>query len=82
MQPTRHSGDPLRAMYFIAALLMGVASVVVVVLMFVSSGALGRPPGENAWVPGTGDTYEAPAAAAAPAVDTLTAEQREEMHHH
>lgn len=51
--PSR-SGDPLAAMYVLAALFMGIAAVVVVAMIFVPSDLFRSEPAEGVWRPGSG----------------------------
>jgi hypothetical protein len=71
-RPAR-GGDPLAAMYFVAAVLMGIAALVIVALMLLPSDFLSSDDGES-WTPGSGEVYGAPRTIEAPAP--------EELHHH
>jgi hypothetical protein len=78
----QRGGDPLRAMYFVAAVLMGLGSVVIVVLMFLPGDVFSRTDPDALFFPGSGPTYDGPA-------QPLSQEERleqirvdEEMHLH
>jgi hypothetical protein len=75
----RSGGDPLRAMYLLATLLMAAACVVVVVLMFVPGDRVAAS-GDDVWTPGSLPSYEAPAPPDESAA--IPAEVREELHLH
>ena len=77
MQASR--GDPLRAMYFVAALLMGVVFLVIVALAFVPPDAFSRPDEEDLFIPGTGEAY---VPQVAPRSDTLSTQEAEDLHLH
>jgi hypothetical protein len=77
MSRARRAADALGAMYFVAAVLLGVGAVVVIALMFVPSGFLSRA--ADRWIPGSTPGYEGPAPA------SVTPEQRqseEDLHIH
>lgn len=69
-RPAGSGGDPLAAMYFIAALLMGIGAIVVVVLMLVPSDFFSSDDGER-WTPGSGEVYGAPRTIPAPVPEDL-----------
>ncbi len=69
-RPAGSGGDPLAAMYFIAAVLMGVGALVVVVLMLVPSDFLSSD-NEEAWIPGSGEAYDGPRTIQAPVSEDL-----------
>ncbi len=73
-RPAGSGGDPLAAMYFIAAVLMGVGALVVVVLMLIPSDFLSSNDGE-VWIPGSGEAYDGPPR-------TIQAPVPEDLHHH
>jgi hypothetical protein len=82
MNEVRGGGDPLRAMYFVAAVLMGLASLAVVLLMFVPRDTFSSSNPEDIWVPGSGPGYDAPIETRRADEPPVTAEEREELHHH
>jgi hypothetical protein len=78
-QPTRGGrADPLSAMYFVAAVVMGIAAIIVVSLIFVPQDMFSHQ-SKDAWVPGTGEVYPT---SNAPPETAAQAEQREELHDH
>jgi hypothetical protein len=73
--------DPLKAMYFLAALLMAVAFIVIVGMMFVPPDYFSRSDPEELFVPGSGPGYERPVAPAPPPT-AAEAAALEELHQH
>lgn len=59
------SGDPLAAMYVLAALALGIAAIVVVAMIFIPTDLFQDAPTDGVFVPGAGPTWTAPAALAA-----------------
>jgi hypothetical protein len=82
MSRSTGGGDPLRAMYFVAAVLMAVASLFVVLMMFIPRDIFSSSDPEAIWVPGTGEGYEAPERSGTAPEEALTPAQLEELHHH
>jgi len=72
-------GDPLRAMYLLASLLMAAACVLIVLLMFLPSDAFTRQQGEDTWTPGSIPGYVPPIEVPA---DAMPEHVREELHLH
>jgi hypothetical protein len=79
--PIRGGGDPLAAMYFIAAVLMGIGALAVVIILFMPRDFFTRG-SEDEWVPGSGEVYTAPGDNPVPVITPAEAERREEMHDH
>ena len=67
-------GDPLAAMYFVAAILMGLGALLVIVLMLLPSDFLASDDGE-VWTPGSGEVYDGPPR-------TIQAPVSEDLHQH
>jgi hypothetical protein len=78
--PEASRADPLRAMYFIAALVMAIAFLVIVVMMFIPPDFFSRSDPDELFVPGSGEAYDAPAPP--PPVSRAEAEALEELHQH
>jgi hypothetical protein len=72
--------DPLRAMYFVAAILMGLAFLVVVAMIFVPPNFFERL-GRDEWTPGT-EEYVAPGDVPRPPETPAERAAREELHVH
>ena len=79
--PLRGGGDPLAAMYFVAAVLMGVGALAVVLFLFLPRELFTRQ-SEEAWVPGSGEVYAAPGDNPQRVETPAEAAVREEMHDH
>lgn len=79
--PEASRADPLKAMYLLAALLMAIAFVVIVVMMFIPPDLFSRSDPNELFVPGSGETYDAPVAPAPPPT-AAEAAALEEMHQH
>lgn len=82
MNERRGGGDPLTAMYFVAAVLMAIASLTIVLLMFVPRDGSSPSDPEDLWVPGALPAYDMPQPAGAPAADGPSPEQEAELHLH
>ena len=79
-QGVKGGGDPLGAMYFVAAVLMAIGALVVVLSLFVPRDLLTRD-SEDVYVPGSGETYVAPGNAP-PNITPEEAARLEELHAH
>jgi len=78
---TKGGGDPLAAMYFVAAVLMGLGAMAVVLFLFLPRDLFTRD-NPNAWVPGTEPGYAQPETPT-PRIETpAEAAVREELHQH
>jgi hypothetical protein len=82
-RPATRGGDPLGAMYFLAAVLMGVAFLAIVVLTFLPRDFFSRPDSENLFVPAAPavKAETAPDSAAA-SESAAAAREAEDMHMH
>jgi len=83
-RPFGSGSDPLAAMYFLAAILMGVASLVVVAFIFVPRDLFSGRGGEDVIVPGAGESWvpEQPREPMDSATAARRAAEAEEMHFH
>jgi hypothetical protein len=86
-KPTRpfgKGGDPLAAMYFLAAAAMGVAALIVIAAVFLPRDIFSGSNEEDVIHPGEGTHFvpETPAAPVDSATAAAAAAEAEEMHYH
>ena len=74
-------GDPLAAMYFVAAVLMGTGALAIALFLFLPRDIFTRS-SQDAFVPGTGEVYIAPGNNPPPVITPEEAARREELHDH